>query len=143
MTTELQGIASGEEMNVLAASASHLDAPEFSICIPQYNRTPFLIEACRSIAAQSFISFEVCISDDCSTDGREEELISFLRESRMDFTYARQARNRRYDGNLRGLFRLRAADLFFCLEMTIGWPNRTRWSVSMKGYRRPLPRRLR
>ena len=115
MTTELQGIASGEEMNVLAASASHLDAPEFSICIPQYNRTPFLIEACRSIAAQSFISFEVCISDDCSTDGREEELISFLRESRMDFTYARQARNRRYDGNLRGAISLARGRFVFLL----------------------------
>ena len=29
-----------------------VDAPFFSICIPQHNRTSFLIEVCRSLAAQ-------------------------------------------------------------------------------------------
>ena len=81
-------------------------SPFISICIPQYNRTSFLIEACRSIAAQSFRGFEVCISDDCSNDGREEELLSFLKSSGLEFVWARQSRNRRYDGNLRAAIAL-------------------------------------
>jgi glycosyltransferase involved in cell wall biosynthesis len=104
-----------ENMSVLARSATHLDAPVFSICIPQFNRTSFLIEACKSLAAQTFRSFEVCISDDCSTDGREAELASFLESTGMDFTYARQLRNRRYDGNLRGAISLARGKFIFLL----------------------------
>jgi len=39
-------------------------APLFSICIPQHNRTSFLIEACKSLQSQTFTDFEICISDD-------------------------------------------------------------------------------
>ena len=48
--------------------------PYFSICIPQHNRTSFLIEALRTLDRQTFRDFEVCISDDASTDGREADL---------------------------------------------------------------------
>jgi glycosyltransferase involved in cell wall biosynthesis len=75
--------------------------PFFSICIPQYNRTAFLIEACKSLVNQTFKNFEVCISDDCSTDGKEEELIKFLEESGLSFVFRKLDRNARYDGNLR------------------------------------------
>jgi glycosyltransferase involved in cell wall biosynthesis len=75
--------------------------PFFSICIPQHNRTSFLIEACRVMSEQSFKSFEVCISDDCSTDGREDELIEYLHRSGLSFVYRKQEKNLRYDGNLR------------------------------------------
>lgn len=77
------------------------DNPFFSICIPQYNRTEFLIEACRSLEAQTFRDFEVCISDDCSTDGGESQLLDFLQRSGLSFRYRRQSENRRYDANLR------------------------------------------
>ena len=50
-----------------------LENPTFSICIPQYNRTSFLLEALKTLNEQDFKDFEVCISDDCSTDGRESE----------------------------------------------------------------------
>lgn len=73
----------------------------FSICIPQYNRTSFLLEVCRSLAVQTFRDFEICIADDCSTDGREAELVAFLEQSGMCFIYHRQLQNMRYDGNLR------------------------------------------
>ena len=53
--------------------------PFFSICIPQYNRTSFVIEALRALAGQSFKNFEVCVSDDCSSDGRQSELQQALR----------------------------------------------------------------
>jgi glycosyltransferase involved in cell wall biosynthesis len=80
--------------------------PFFSICIPQYNRTSFLIEACRSYAAQSFRDFEICISDDCSTDGRAGELLDYLRSSGLAFVWEQRERNLRYDGNLRSALAL-------------------------------------
>jgi len=76
--------------------------PFFSICIPQYNRTSFLIEACKVLAVQTFKDFEVCISDDRSTDGREDDLINYLRSSGLSFVYKKQEINLRYDGNIRG-----------------------------------------
>lgn len=78
-----------------------VDEPFFSICIPQYNRTLFLIEACKTLAEQTFKNFEVCISDDCSTDGKEEQLLEYLRQSGLSFVYHRQEHNLKYDGNLR------------------------------------------
>jgi hypothetical protein len=75
--------------------------PDFSICIPQHNRTSFIIEACRALERQTYANFEVCISDDCSTDGGEQRLLRFLDDSQLSYTYRRQTRNLRYDGNLR------------------------------------------
>lgn len=89
--------------------------PFFSICIPQYNRTSFLMQACRVLKEQTFQDFELCISDDCSTDGREEELKRFLEELGLAFVYLRQTRNRRYDGNLRSALSLATGD--YCLLM--------------------------
>jgi glycosyltransferase involved in cell wall biosynthesis len=89
--------------------------PFFSICIPQYNRTSFLIEACKSMAAQTFKDFELCISDDCSTDGREQELLAFLKKSGLLFSYHKRRQKGRYDGNLRSAIHL--AKGRFCLLM--------------------------
>lgn len=76
-------------------------SPFFSICIPQHNRTSFLIQALESFRDQRFQDFEVCISDDCSNDGRTDELIQFLHSSGMHYEFKRQKVNLRYDGNLR------------------------------------------
>ena len=76
--------------------------PFFSICIPQYNRTSFLIEACRSFAAQSFRDFEICISDDCSTDGRAGELLDYLRSSGLAFVWEQRERNLHHGGTHHG-----------------------------------------
>ncbi len=103
------------DVTILAQSPPKTERPFFSICIPQYNRTSFLLEACKSIAEQSFRSFEICISDDRSTDGREPELINYLESARVDFTYARQNTNRRYDGNLRGSIALARGEYLFLL----------------------------
>jgi len=83
-----------------------MSAPFFSICIPQYNRTDFLIAACRSFASQTFKDFEVCISDDCSNDGKEQDLIAYLQASGMRHKYRRNEKNLRYDGNLRSAIEL-------------------------------------
>ena len=77
-----------------------MSTPFFSVCIPQFNRTSFLIEACKVLNGQTFRDFEICISDDCSTDGRETELIQYLQQSGLSFTYKKQPKNKRYDANL-------------------------------------------
>lgn len=92
-----------------------VEQPFFSICIPQYNRTSFLIEACKSLVNQTFKDFEVCISDDCSTDGRQRELLDFLEESDLSFVYRRQEQNRKYDGNLRASIALARGKYCFLL----------------------------
>ena len=89
--------------------------PFFSICIPQHNRTSFLIEVCRSLDAQHFREFEVCISDDCSTDGRTSELLEYLQSSRLSFVYRRLPGNVRYDGNLRSAIELASGEFCFLL----------------------------
>lgn len=75
--------------------------PLFSICIPQHNRTSFLLKVLESFARQSFLDFEVCISDDCSTDGREDEIVSFLDSNNIRYKLKKQSFNLRYDGNIR------------------------------------------
>ena len=55
--------------------------PYFSICIPQYNRSDFLLEALRSFSVQTFRDFEVCISDGGSTDGGFPSIEEFLNTS--------------------------------------------------------------
>lgn len=89
--------------------------PYFSICIPQHNRTYFLIESCRSMMRQTFKDFEVCISDDCSTDGKEEELLTFLKTSGLNFSYGRQSVNSRYDINLRASMGMAKGKYLFLL----------------------------
>ena len=85
------------------------------MCIPQHNRTSFIIEACRSLAAQTFQDFEVCISDDCSNDGGEQRLLEFLEDSELSFTWRRQTRNLRYDGNLRAAIDLARGKYVFLM----------------------------
>ena len=91
------------------------ESPFFSICIPQFNRTSFLIEACKSLAAQTFKDFEVCISDDCSTDGREKEIVDFLDRANIDFFYRKNQKNVRYDANLRSSIELARGRYCFLL----------------------------
>src|SRR5215475_2521611 len=90
----------------LCESNRTLRDPFFSICIPQYNRTDFLIAACESFASQKFRNFEVCISDDCSNDGKEGALLSHLKRLNLCFVYSRTESNIRYDANLRNAISL-------------------------------------
>jgi glycosyltransferase involved in cell wall biosynthesis len=92
-----------------------VERPYFSICIPQHNRTSFLIEVCRSLDAQRFRNFELCISDDCSSDGRGDELLSYLHTSGLSFSYRRLENNLRYDGNLRSAMALAKGQYAFLL----------------------------
>lgn len=89
--------------------------PFFSICVPQYNRTSFLLKAIESFDEQTLDDFEVCVSDDCSTDGRGEEIVSRLERSSMRFVYERRTANGRYDVNLRSAIALARGR--YCLLM--------------------------
>ncbi|MCX7140569.1 MAG: glycosyltransferase [Proteobacteria bacterium] len=73
----------------------------FSICIPQFNRTDFLLVSLQSFLCQHFQDFEICISDGASTDGGLPRLHSFLRRSGLRYALAESDRNLQYDENLR------------------------------------------
>jgi len=99
--------------------------PFFSICIPQHNRTSFLLEACRSLELQMWREFEICISDDRSTDGRESEILDFLHGSGLAFAYRVQAVNSRYDANLRSAIELARGEYCFLLGNDDALKDRT------------------
>jgi glycosyltransferase involved in cell wall biosynthesis len=75
--------------------------PLLSICIPQFNRTSFLLQSLCRLREQTNGDFEVCVSDGGSTDGRAEEIVAFLRVSGMAHKYEMQKESARYDQNLR------------------------------------------
>jgi glycosyltransferase involved in cell wall biosynthesis len=93
----------------------HPEVPFFSICIPQYNRTDFLLMSLRSYEEQTFQGFEVCISDGASTDGGTEKLLGFLRQSNLDYSFFGSATNLQYDPNLRSALSLSRGE--YCLLM--------------------------
>lgn len=77
------------------------EQPFFSICIPQYRRIPFLFELFRSLQHQEFRDFEVCVSDDDEKPCAPNSIVDFLASSGLQYSYRKQKKNRRYDGNLR------------------------------------------
>src|SRR5215468_131184 len=89
--------------------------PFFSICIPQYCRTDFLLAALASLSNQRFRDFEVCISDDNSPDGRQGEILSALKNIGVSYRLEIQQINRRYDGNLRAAIGLAGGKYCFLL----------------------------
>lgn len=89
--------------------------PFFSICIPQHNRTRFLVAALKAAQLQTFHDFEICISDDCSNDGLQQEVLDFLADSKLYYAYSTTPRNLRYDGNLRASISLARGK--FCVLM--------------------------
>jgi GT2 family glycosyltransferase len=55
-----------EQMRILIEGFEH--RPRFSFVMPTYNTPAVLLEACiRSMQAQIYPDFEICIADDCST----------------------------------------------------------------------------
>jgi glycosyltransferase involved in cell wall biosynthesis len=98
--------------------------PWLSICVPQFNRTPFLLAALATIREQSLLDIEVCISDDASTDGGAEQIVAALERSPHDYVFARRDRNGRYDANLRSSLALARGDYCFLLGNDDGLADR-------------------
>ena len=61
-----------------------LSEPLFSICVPQFNRTSFLLQSLDRLRDQVNTDFEVCISDGGSTDGRAAKSLSFFKAQGCD-----------------------------------------------------------
>jgi glycosyltransferase involved in cell wall biosynthesis len=67
---------------------------KISVCIPTYNRARFLANCLQSVIAnrnRSGIDFEVCVSDNCSTDDTREVVRSA--EASIAIRYSRNAQN--------------------------------------------------
>jgi glycosyltransferase involved in cell wall biosynthesis len=92
-----------------------VDSPFFSVAIPQYNRTSYLLKCLETIVQQSFKDFEICISDDCSPDGRQQEVIDYLERSGVRFQFRVNEKNLRYDGNLRSAISLTSGRYIFLM----------------------------
>lgn len=58
--------------------------PKVSVIIPAYNHERFVREAVESVLAQSYGDLEVCITDDCSTDGTAD-VVASIRDERIRF----------------------------------------------------------
>jgi abequosyltransferase len=97
------------------------EPPLLSICVPAYNRGPFLTDLldsiCRELATlppeQASAGVEVAISDNASTDDTAERIEAFA--ERVSITYVRQERNFGPDRNF--LAAVAAASGRFCWLM--------------------------
>jgi glycosyltransferase involved in cell wall biosynthesis len=95
--------------------SSFVSEPLFSVCIPQFNRSSFLLQSLNRLQEQAGADFEVCISDGGSTDGRAQEIVEFLRDSGMSHKYEVQKKPAPYDQNLRAAIGLASGRYCFLL----------------------------
>ena len=58
--------------------------PKVSVIIPAYNHERFVREAVESVLAQTYGDLEICITDDCSTDGTAD-VVASIRDERIRF----------------------------------------------------------
>lgn len=72
------------------------NTPFFTIAIPTYNRAAFLKEALASASAQTFQDFEICVSDNASTDDTEAVMRA---QNSPRIRYFRQPENLGAGGN--------------------------------------------
>ena len=91
-----------------------------SICIPQYNRSEYLLKVLYSINEQTYKDIEVVISDDCSTDDTQIVIPKYIQkisssDSQIKFKYIRQPKNLGYDANLRASLESGTGDYLFIL----------------------------
>ena len=64
-------------MNSVTIDPTKSRAPFFSVCLPTYNRAPYLATAIRSVLDQDFQDFELLICDNASTDNTRVVIESF------------------------------------------------------------------
>lgn len=84
-----------------------------SIIIPVYNGKPFIKECIESVLNQSFQDWELCISDNGSTDGSVEYLQTLSSDSRIRIFY--QEKNLGIFGNLNFLITQATSDYIYIL----------------------------
>lgn len=94
-----------------------------SICIPQYNRSAYLLKSLESIRDQTYPDIEVVVADDCSTDDTEIVIPAYLRSSGLQHKYFRHSKNLGYDANLRSALRAGSGEYLMVLGNDDGLPE--------------------
>jgi glycosyltransferase involved in cell wall biosynthesis len=87
-----------------------INSPRVSVCLPVYNGEKYVDQAVRSILNQTFVDFELVISDNCSTDQTSEICQAFAAEDRR-VRYFRAEENRGLAWNLNKGFHLARGEL--------------------------------
>lgn len=99
-----------------------------SVCIPQYNRSKYLLAVLESIRIQDYPEVEVVISDDCSTDDSLEAIPQYIAQvqssTHVRFKYIRQPKNLGYDGNLRAALGAGEGEYLFVLGNDDALPDK-------------------
>jgi glycosyltransferase involved in cell wall biosynthesis len=99
-----------------------------SVCIPQYNRSKYLLAVLESIRIQGYPDVEVVISDDCSTDDSLEVIPKYIAKvqgtTHVRFNYIRQPKNLGYDGNLRAALGAGQGEYLFVLGNDDALPDK-------------------
>ncbi|MEP9365965.1 glycosyltransferase family 2 protein [Xanthobacter sp. VNH20] len=95
--------------NLTAVAPAHpgsSDQPTLSLCIPTYNRAPFLDYLLRSLARECAFgfSFEIVVSDNASSD-ETAEVVARHQEAGLALSYFRQEENKGGLPNLLTAFR--------------------------------------
>src|SRR5687768_4143004 len=86
-----------------------------SICIPQYNRIDLLLRSLKNIEHQTYDDIEIVISDDCSTDNTQEEILELQKKYRYPINYFRFEKNEGYDRNYRKSIELATGQYCFII----------------------------
>lgn len=86
-----------------------------SVCIPQYNRVGFLLEALKRVACQTHPDVEICLADDASTDDTPAQIVRFAQTCPFPVRFARSAVNQGYDRTLRRALELATGEYCFTL----------------------------
>lgn len=88
---------------------------KISICIPQYNRIDLLLKSLKKIEEQTYPDIEVVISDDCSTDNTQEEILKLKASYKYPISYFRFGKNQGYDRNYRKSIELASGEYCFVI----------------------------
>lgn len=94
-------------------SLSSRNIPDFSVVIPTFNRCNFLKKAIKSVLRQKYVSFEIIVSDNCSTDNTEG-VIRAIDDKRIK--YFKNTKNIGFPMNVRKCFKKASGKYIFTLS---------------------------
>jgi len=68
-------------------------SPKVSACVVTYNQQDFIAECLESILSQDYQNFEICISDDCSTDSTPDIIDKYINSNPGKIKFIRNSHN--------------------------------------------------